>query len=179
MTQERSPLPLPSALGRKGNQGRGEGNGKGQVRPFTNKTRPQTCRIQRLWPPSSPLSRRGREPACAVLKPYAIALSPQRLRHYFKSKEAILGAIAQSVTHASTKQFGRTMGSAGAGAALVSDVQHAKARRGHGGSSLFLDRARAIDLPRILIARVLAPAVPGTINRYLSRNTIFASGCSL
>lgn len=66
-------------------------------------------------------------------------ISPGHLYHYFKSKEAILGAIAQMVLHAATEQFSRTMESSDAVAALISDAQHAKARNEHGGSGLMFD----------------------------------------
>lgn len=66
-------------------------------------------------------------------------ISPGHLYHYFESKEAILGAIAQMVMHAATERFGRTMENADAIATLVSDAQQAKARDEHGGNALFLD----------------------------------------
>ncbi len=65
--------------------------------------------------------------------------SPGHLYHYFKSKEAILGAIAQVVLHAATEQFSRMMESSDAVAALISNAQHAKARDGNGGTPLVLD----------------------------------------
>lgn len=63
-------------------------------------------------------------------------ISPGHLCHYFESKEAILGAIAQMVLHAATERFSRTMEGSDAVAALISNAQHAKVRDEHGGNVL-------------------------------------------
>lgn len=67
-------------------------------------------------------------------------ISPGHLYHYFESKEAILGAIVEMVLEDATEHFDRTMEeSSDALAALISEMEQAKARKEPGGNILILD----------------------------------------
>ena len=66
-------------------------------------------------------------------------ISPGHLYHYFESKDAILEAIVGSVLERTAEQFGQTLASSDALAALMTEMQQAKARNEHGGTVLVLD----------------------------------------
>ena len=66
-------------------------------------------------------------------------ISPGHLYHYFESKDAILEAIVQAVLERTAEQFDQTLGSSDALAALISEMQQAKARNENGGTVLVLD----------------------------------------
>ena len=67
------------------------------------------------------------------------SISPGHLYHYFESKDAILEAIVGAVLERTAEQFGQTLGSSNALAALISEMQQTKARNENGATVLVLD----------------------------------------
>ena len=67
------------------------------------------------------------------------SISPGHLYHYFESKDAILEAIVGAVLESTAEQFGQTLGSSDALAALISEMQQTKARNENGATVLVLD----------------------------------------
>ena len=82
-------------------------------------------------------------------------ISPGHLYHYFESKEAILGAIVEMVLEDAREHLSRTMEeSSDALAALISEMEQAKARKEYGGNILILDMfaeaGRNTELAKVL-----------------------------
>ena len=66
-------------------------------------------------------------------------ISPGHLYHYFESKDVILEAIVQAVLERTAEQFGQTVASSDALAALMAEMRQTKARNEDGGTGLVLD----------------------------------------